>query len=138
MQTWLIVQVVSCAFLTGLIWTVQLAHYPAFSYVSEDRFPSFHKFHSRAITWVVAPAMSMDLLAALALFGADPNWLWASNLTGALAAWIVTALVSVPIHGRLARGYSAADIQRLTQTNWARTALWSARTIALTVILVRA
>lgn len=47
-----------------------------------------------------------------------------------LLVWLSTALVQMPIHARLERdGHDPDLIRRLVQTNWARTALWSARAL---------
>ena len=36
--------------LVGLIWTIQLVHYPAFTYVENQRFTEFEQFHAKRIS----------------------------------------------------------------------------------------
>lgn len=134
---WLLAtHVFSCFALTGLIWTIQLVHYPAFHFVDSARFTEFHGFHSFRITLIVMPLMAIEAGTALflALERNTPAW-WA-NLAGVAAIWALTAFVSVPIHGGLAAGAAPALIARLVATNWPRTLLWSVRAVALVRTLV--
>jgi hypothetical protein len=41
--------------------------------------------------------------------------------------WGVTFLVSVPCHAVLSQGFDASAHARLVDTNWIRTAAWTAR-----------
>lgn len=128
----IVLQVLSCAFMTGLIWTIQVLHYPAFAYVDEGRFKKFHGFHSRNITFIVLPVMAIELLTAGALaFGALGTTLVWVNFIGVLLIWLSTFVVTVPLHNSLAAESDAKIIQRLVGTNWIRTLLWSARLILL-------
>ena len=47
--------------LFGLIWTVQLVHYPAFRYIQEGQFTAFQHFHMQGITLIVLPLMLAEL-----------------------------------------------------------------------------
>ena len=47
--------------LVGLIWTIQVVHYPSFSYVDNDHYIDFQHFHMRAITYIVMPLMLFEL-----------------------------------------------------------------------------
>lgn len=50
--------------LIGLIWTIQLVHYPLFAQVGRHTFKAYHHRHTTQITWVVAPLMLMELITA--------------------------------------------------------------------------
>lgn len=120
------------AYLTGVIWTVQLAHYPGFAHVSPDKFPAFHRHHSRSMSWVVMGPMVLELAlaAGLAWQGralGSSVW-WALGLV--LLVWAATFFVSVPFHNRLAQqGYNYIAIDGLVRTNWLRTLVWTARSV---------
>lgn len=118
--------------LVGLIWVVQLVLYPAFAKVPPAAFPAYHAEHTRAITWVVAPLMILEVATAALLLarGFRPPWFLAS-LVPLAVNWASTAFVQVPLHGRLARGLDAAAHRRLVGTNWVRTAAWTARGLCL-------
>jgi len=125
------VQFFCCAFLTGLIWLVQVVHYPAFEFVKENKFASFHAFHSRSIAYIVAPVMLAELTTALILAWLMGNLFFTVNLLTVVALWLLTGLVSVPIHKKLAREFDSASVRALVSTNWPRTLLWSLRSVAL-------
>ena len=126
----------ACAwFLAGLIWTVQVVHYPLFAGVGADRFTAYESAHARLITLVVGPAMLAELAAALALLAARPRAVpaWAAwACLGMLAAvWISTAAIQVPLHAKLSRGFDPAAHGELVGTNWIRTACWTGRAALL-------
>ena len=127
----------ACFFLTGLIWNIQITHYPAFAYVSEARFAEFHRRHSNHITWVVGPVMALELGSAGVLLWQAPGWLWGANLLSVALTWALTFFVSVPIHEALGRGENnARNLQALVRTNWARTATWTLRSFLLAHLLL--
>jgi len=116
--------------LAGLIWTVQLAQYPAFRWVGTEEFGAFHREHSVHIAWIVGPLMPAEMAAAIALVAgtADGARRWAiAGLGLVVLIWLSTAFVQIPIHARLGRGKDPAAISRLIATNWVRTLAWSAR-----------
>lgn len=125
--TWLMV---------GLIWTIQLVHYPLFLKVGEQDFADYESGHTRRMGRLLAvPAVAEVVLAAL-VFIEGPGV--ATAAAGAVLAgiWIMTALVHVPLHRRLADGYNPELIARLTTANWWRTWAWSVRgAIALILLL---
>jgi hypothetical protein len=129
-------------FLTGLIWVVQIVHYPLFSHVDRGAFPGFAAAHGRLITLLVAPAMLVELVTTGLLLAERPEalpvrWAWAgAGLVGVL--WLSTALVQVPLHAQLAHGYDARAHGWLVTTNWIRTAAWTIRSLLLFVALTRA
>ncbi len=125
---------IACAFLTGLIWFVQIVHYPSFAKVSPEQFVVFHNFHTTATGGIVVLPMLAELLLSFLLLGvAAPqvgvHRFWLMGLL--LGVWALTFFVFVPLHGQLSAGYDLARIERLVQWNWARTALWTARCVGL-------
>lgn len=114
--------------LVGLIWTVQLVHYPLYSNVGAENFRSYHARHMRQITWIVGPLMAAELMTAVLLFVrcVREPWLLVSLVPLAFN-WLATWRVQVPLHRRLAEGFDAAVHRRLVASNWWRTAAWSIR-----------
>lgn len=126
----------ACTFaLVGLIWVVQLVHYPAFDSVDRGRFIAFEKMHRRRITFIVAPLMLGEGLSSILLLAWRPQGIpFAAAVLGvvlAAAMWISTVLVQAPCHARLAAGYDREIVRRLIVTNMFRTAGWSLRGILL-------
>jgi hypothetical protein len=117
--------------MVGLIWFVQVVHYPLFARVGRQRFAAYEAAHTRRTGWVVGPPMLVEAATAVLLAGAPPEGVtrtaaWAGlGLLGTI--WLSTALLQVPAHRRLERGFDAAAHRRLVATNWIRTVAWSLR-----------
>lgn len=116
--------------MTGVIWTVQLIIYPQFLWIEPERFPAFHDSYTSRISLVVVPLMLLELITAcigVFVFWDSPARV-AMLLNAALTvlAWAVTFTVHVPMHNRLAGGFSEETIRALVRTNWIRTAIWTA------------
>ena len=129
----LITHALATAFLAGLIWVVQMVHYPLMAEVGHGRYRSYHSAHIDRITKVVAPAMLFEAATALWILvappdGVDPS---SSRLAFAMvvAIWTSTAALSVPAHRTLADRFDPAAHQFLVSTNWPRTILWTLRTV---------
>ena len=111
-------------FMVGLIWFVQVSHYPLFRLADPV---AYVPAHIRRTTLVVAPPMLLELALSVLLVWSRPGPLAWTGLALLFFVWLSTALLQVPIHRRLARGFEAAPHRRLVRTNWIRTVLWSAR-----------
>ncbi|RZK52400.1 MAG: hypothetical protein EOO59_13735 [Hymenobacter sp.] len=128
------------AYLTGLVWVVQLVTYPALSLVGKAEFARYHAAHTRGMGWVVAAPMVLELAGATwlavrawAAWGAGPAL---GQLGLVVFSWLVTFFVSVPFHNRLqAGGYDYVALDGLTRTNWLRTLAWTARAAWLGALL---
>jgi hypothetical protein len=124
--------------LCGLIWFVQIVHYPLFTRVGATAFFAYHQEHCRRTKFVVMPCMLAEGgLAAWAWWLAPAAW-WSTTTLGLVllaAIWASTFLLQVPLHRRLERGFDAGAARQLIATNWVRTAAWTARG-ALAVWLV--
>jgi hypothetical protein len=124
--------------MTGLVWFVQVVHYPLFQLVGAAEFVRYEHEHTRRITWLVAPLMGLEALTAGALvFLADGTAARVLALVGLLlvaAIWTSTACVQVPCHRKLSAEFALPAVRRLVTTNWLRTVAWTARSgLALTL-----
>ena len=129
------------AHLTGLIWTVQVVHYPSFGLVPKEAWPAFHAAHTRRMGYVVMAPMLLELGLAVWLgwvgrtaLPGGAGW-WSLGLVALI--WAVTFFISVPFHNRLEKGFDYIAIDGLTRTNWLRTLAWTARAGLLGWLLVR-
>ena len=124
-------QLVIAAAMTGIIWQVQLLTYPQFFNVSSESFPAYHQSHTLRMGIIVGPPMVVELLLALLTAWQLRSGVSIVALGLVIALWVTTALIHVPLHNHLARGYDRPAIRKLITTNWLRTIFWSARTILL-------
>lgn len=128
--------------MTGLIWFVQIVHYPMFARVGRDEFTTYEQIHQQRTTWVVLPAMSIELGTGLWLLIQPPDgvpFIWLLiNFALLIGIWGSTFLLQVPHHRQLQAGFDREAHLRLTRSNWLRTALWSVRGVLLLVLLLHA
>jgi len=137
---WHLVNLLSCFFLTGLIWFVAVVHYPLFAAVGESDFQQYERKHAQRTTSITFPTMTAELLSGFVLVwwhweGGIP-WLWVAMLGLIGAIWIITVFLAVPLHGQLAAGFDAEIHRKLLRVNWWRTAAWTVRSGIWVWILV--
>lgn len=128
-------------FLTGLIWTIQVVHYPLFAGVGEERFSDYHREHATRIGRIVLLAMPLEAALAVALAVRPPAgvpagaaWL---GLALVVAIWGSTAFLQVPAHRALEQGFDRRPHRALVRTNVVRTAAWSTRALLAALFLVQ-
>ncbi len=139
MTALLLAHAAATLWMTGLIWFVQVVHYPLFGAVGGGGFPAYQRRHMNRTGWVVVPPMLLELVTGLALLWARPvgvhAWQpWTGVVLLALI-WTSTALVQARLHRRLAGGFDPALHRRLVATNWVRTTAWSLRTVLVLAML---
>lgn len=128
----LLVHAAATWFMVGLIWFVQIVHYPLFGFVRADAdFGRYHAAHTSRTTLVVGPVMLVEMVTSAWLVlspppGVEPAIAWI-GLGLLLVTWVSTAAVQVPRHGRLSGGHDPGVVRSLVLTNWVRTFAWSAR-----------
>ncbi len=137
-------QVFATLAMFGVIWFVQVVHYPLFQQVGAAGFRAYATSHANRTTVVVAPLMLVELATSMALLLPSPRpavvsqpeaWVGAALV---FMIWLSTALVQVPLHDRLRTAYTVEVARQLVATNWIRTAAWTARAGLVLVWLARA
>jgi hypothetical protein len=117
--------------MAGLIWFVQVVHYPLFARLHPTTSIPYAVEHMRRTTWVVAPLMLVEAgtAAGLVLYtvGTPAQSLAWIGLALLLVIWGSTGLLCVPCHTRLAGGFDGPTVARLVAVNWIRTVAWTAR-----------
>jgi hypothetical protein len=64
-NTMLLVQLFSTLYMTGLIWFIQVVHYPLHGEVGKSTFLRYQKLHVQWTGYVVIPPMLLELGTAL-------------------------------------------------------------------------
>lgn len=124
----LLAHLAATLFMTGVIWFVQVVHYPLMARVGTAGFAAYEMEHQRRATWVVLPAMILELTAAIGIAVVVPGELPTIGLGLLAVIWSSTFLIQVPCHERLRQGFDPVVHRRLVISNWLRTAAWSVRT----------
>ena len=129
--------VMATAFMCGLIWFVQVVHYPMFLRFAKEGFSATMQMHQQRTTLVVAPVMLLELGTGILLLWHPylPKWAWTLNLLSIAIVWLSTGFVQVPLHRRLETGYDFEAAAALVRSNWLRTLAWTVRSVWLGCVL---
>ena len=139
-----VVHLVATAFMTGLIWFVQVVHYPLFAHIPAEASPAYAAEHQRRTALVVGLPMAAEGVTVLWLFAAPPDGLdrVLPTIGGLVLAVVLasTVLAQVPRHGRLAAERDAERIGEivagLVRSNRVRTVGWSVRCVLAAVMVL--
>lgn len=131
-ESWLVaIHLVFTLIMVGIIWFVQIVHYPLMAYVGAEHFREYSKQHQRLTTWVVGGPMLLEAGTAAALVWYQPARILAPVFgisCGLLVLiWISTAYWQMPHHEKLLEGFDEVRIEKLVRSNWLRTFAWSIR-----------
>ncbi len=119
--------------MAGIIWFVQIVHYPLFREVGSGKFVAYENQHTTRTGWVIAPIMVLELGTGIAVTWlgntAVPDVLEWSGIVLLLIIWGSTFLIQVPCHRALSDRYDPLILHRLITSNWIRTIAWSLRAL---------
>ena len=142
MELVLLANLAATLVMVGIIWFVQIVHYPLFSRVGAASSAIYSGAHSRLTGLVVGPPMLVEAATAVALVLGPPpgvsSWLATIGFVLLAVIWLSTALLQAPRHRELGLGFDAASHRFLVASNWLRTACWSARGLVVLRMAVEA
>jgi hypothetical protein len=134
-----VAHLVATLFMVGLIWFVQVVHYPLMAGVGREHFVAYEERHRNRTAVVVGPPMAVEGVCTLWLFIAPPHGMGRAVpfIGGVLLAVVLASTVwlQVPMHERLSRGFDTDASRRLVVTNWVRTLGWSARGVLAALMM---
>ncbi len=132
-HTLLLLNFASSLFLCGLIWVIQILHYPFFAHLERENYTKYQQKHMYLISFLVIPVMLMELITSVLLIlqPSDFRIEFIIGITLVLMIWASTFFVQLPIHQKLLQGFDRDLIQKLVSTNWIRTILWTAKSILM-------
>jgi len=132
----------SALVMTGVIWFVQVVHYPLFDGVPPAAWKAYHARHTMRTGYVVIGPMVVELVTAVLLVverpAGVPAGLAVAGLACALAAWALTLAVASPDHARLADAWDERIARRLVRLGWGRTVAWTAHAVIALAMLAQA
>ncbi len=135
MKILFLAQLFATIFMTGLIWFVQIVHYPLYNQIGSQSFATYEILHCRLTSYVVGPPMIVEALTAVLMLANRPPQVSAveSYLGAGLVfiIWIATALYSIPNHNTLSAGFAQTAYTQLCTLNWIRTICWTVRSVLL-------
>ena len=123
--------------MTGIIWFVQIVHYPMLARLPHENFAALEHEHCDRTGFVVAPPMLVEAFTLVWLLFRgfhSPLFLLTAALLGVV--WLSTFTLLVPAHNALLAGWSESAHRRLVLTNWIRTTAWTLRAVILAGIFL--
>ena len=120
--------------MTGVIWVIQIVHYPSFHFIEKELYTAFQKFHMNKISIIVIPIMLAELITGMMLFldkSSKSPFLIISFVILVLI-WLITGVFFSKAHNELMTGYQELVVNQLVAMNWIRTLLWTLRLLLLT------
>ncbi len=138
-DTALVLNLCATWMMVGVIWFVQLVHYPLLAVVPVESASTVAVDHQRRTVWVVMIPMTVEGLSTLVLMKWVPEgvstWMpWANGVFLAVALGC-TVLLSVPRHARMAENPTPTIGRELVLTNWPRTIAWTICGVLTAVML---
>lgn len=127
----LLLNLVATWTMVGVIWFVQVVHYPLLSVVPVESAAGVAVDHQKRTGWVVMLPMTVEGVTTLMLLAMVPTgvaWFvpWVAGIPLAVALG-ATVLLSVPRHARMASAPDEQVGRELVSTNWVRTVAWTVR-----------
>ena len=134
----LYVHLIFTSIMVGVIWVIQLVHYPSFHFIKPDIYTVFQKFHMEKISMIVMPMMIAELITVLLLLYSEDskNILIIISFILLIIIWGITAVFFSGMHNKLIAGYQETIVNDLIVMNWIRTLLWTIRLLLLFGFLI--
>ena len=134
----LILHLISTSVMVGVIWVVQLVHYPSFHFVELKQYTTFQRFHMSRISYVVIPAMLTELFTLiLIVISMDQiDTLVLASAVLLIFIWLMTAVFFSGVHQKLTLGYDQTVVDKLVKLNWGRTLLWTLRLLLISIYML--
>ena len=123
------IHIVSTSLMVGVIWIMQLVHYPSFNFINVEEYKSFQEFHMKRISLIVIPVMIMELTSGVLIFWIyqTDNIFFNISLFCLFFIWFLTAILFSKMHQKLTWGYQISIVTKLVNLNWLRTISWTLR-----------
>jgi len=134
----LILHLIATSVMVGVIWVIQLVHYPSFHFVELKQYTTFQRFHMARISYVVIPAMLTELftliLIVITMDQIDTLVIVSAILL--IFIWLMTAVFFSGVHQKLTLGYDQTVVDKLVKLNWGRTLLWTLRLLLISIYML--
>ena len=125
----LIAHLIFSSIMTGVIWVIQIVHYPSFHFIEKELYTAFQKFHMNKISIIVIPVMLAELITGIMLLfdKSSKSFFLITSLIILILIWAITGVFFSKVHSKLIFGYQELVVNQLVVMNWIRTLLWTLR-----------
>ncbi len=122
--------------LTGVIWFIQIVHYPSFHYIEKTNFKEFEQAHIYRTSILLGPLMTLEFVTGAFLLAISfylPGHILWINFIFIVLIWSITWFWSIPLHKKMNRGKDRDLINNLILSNWPRAILWTGKSCLLLI-----
>lgn len=134
-----ILHLISTFFMVGVIWVVQIVHYPSFYFIDKQKYQVFQEFHMHKISMIVVPMMVLEIFSGLILifnfYHNNGHTTFYLSVFMLICIWTITGSIFTKLHNELLKGYDKSIIKKIIEWNWSRTLLWTLRLFLISYIL---
>ena len=125
----LIAHLIFSSVMTGVIWVIQIVHYPSFHFIEKELYTAFQRFHMNKISIIVIPIMLAELITGIMLLfdKSSKSHFLTISLIMLILIWAITGAFFSKAHNKLIIGYQELVVNQLVVMNWIRTLLWTLR-----------
>ena len=89
----IVIHFISTSLMVGVIWIIQLLHYPAFHFIDKANYSAFQDFHMNRVSFIVVPTMITEFVSGVLVVLILPKYFLFKISLGIIASiWIVTFL----------------------------------------------
>ena len=80
--------------MTGVIWVIQIVHYPSFHFIEKELYTAFQKFHMNKISIIVIPIMLAELITGVILLfdKSSKSFILIISLIVLILIWLITGV----------------------------------------------
>lgn len=126
----LLVQVLTTWTLLGILWFVQVVHYPLFRRIKEN-FVQYERANLRKTAALLLPLLFIDLITNVMLVISLEKGPYTFLISFALAmniiTWFSAFFFQIEQHHELSMHFSKNIIHKLVKTNWVSTIAWTVK-----------
>jgi len=138
MHVALLIQTVATLMLMGMVWFMQIVHYPLYEKIKEG-FVQYERSHLKRMAAFMGPMMIIEAITAVQLVTWSTEGIVArlavTNIIFVITIWLWTLFFQVYQHQKLAIHFSNKMLHYLVSTNWVRTILWTAKGALIIALL---
>lgn len=129
-----LIQIITSFSMLGIIWFVQLIHYPLLNKIKQG-FTQYERSHIKRAACFIGPLLVIDFITSILLVAFEETSaltrLATANLVFNAVFWVWTFIYQMPQHQKLAIGFSKKTVDKLVLTNWFRAFIWTLKAATL-------
>ena len=135
----LLLQVLTTWTLLGILWFMQLVHYPLFKRIKEN-FVKYEKEHLKRTAAFLVPLLVIDfalnVMLVISLEKGPYTFLISFALAMNIITWLSAFFFQIEQHQTLSTHFSKSIVHKLVKTNWVSTIAWTIKSALVCALII--